>query len=79
MDDSGEYFFINFIKLEFSEHPLRCSMDLVDLRARSTFLIDLEFTGLGLLAGKSGSGTVSLDLKMHKALPNISEEDYLVH
>jgi hypothetical protein len=46
------------MKLEFSEHPLRCSMDLVDLRARSKFLADLEFMELGCLAGKIRSRSV---------------------
>jgi hypothetical protein len=35
-------------------------MDLVDLRARSTFLVDLEFAELARLAEKIGSGAVIL-------------------
>ena len=36
-------------KLVFSKHPLRC---FVDLEAKSTFLVNLEFTDLERLAGK---------------------------
>ena len=50
--------FTNSAKLEFSQHPLRCSMDLVDLRARSKFLADLEFVELGRLARKIRSRSV---------------------
>jgi hypothetical protein len=35
-------------------------MDLVDLRARSTFMGDLEFTELGRLARKIGSIAIFL-------------------
>jgi hypothetical protein len=39
-------------KLAFAEYPLRYSMDLVKLRARSMDLVDLEFSELGCLAEK---------------------------
>jgi len=42
----------NSIKLEFSEHPLRCSMELVELGARSMFFADLEFLEPKRLARK---------------------------
>jgi hypothetical protein len=45
-------------------------MDLVDLRARSTFMGDLEFTELGRLARKIGSIAIFLDLELRGALPN---------
>jgi hypothetical protein len=36
------------------EYPLRHSMDLVELGARSIDLVDLEFLEPGCLAGKNG-------------------------
>jgi hypothetical protein len=44
--------FPNSTKLEFSKYPLRCSMDLVDMGAKSTFFADLEFAELECLARK---------------------------
>jgi hypothetical protein len=41
-------------KQGFSEYPLRHSMDLVELGARSMDLVDLEFLELGCLVGKNG-------------------------
>jgi hypothetical protein len=38
----------------FAEYPLRHSMDLVELGARSMDLVDLEFLELGFLLGKNG-------------------------
>jgi hypothetical protein len=43
----------NSMRLAFSEHPLRCSMDLMDLRARSRVLADWKFMKLGHLAKKN--------------------------
>jgi hypothetical protein len=40
------------MKSAFAEYPLRHSMDLVELRARSMDLVDLEFLELWCLAGK---------------------------
>jgi hypothetical protein len=45
-------------------------MDLVELRARSIDLVDLEFLELGCLAGKKWSGAVLLNLKLLGPLPN---------
>jgi hypothetical protein len=45
-------------KLAFAEYPLRYSMDLVELRARSKDFVDLEFLELGCLAGEKWSGAV---------------------
>jgi hypothetical protein len=42
----------------FAEYPLRHSMDLVELGARSMDLVDLEFLELGCLTGKKWSGAV---------------------
>jgi hypothetical protein len=39
-------------KPDFAEYPLRHSMDLVELGARSMNLVDLEFLELGCLARK---------------------------
>jgi hypothetical protein len=41
------------MKNVFAEYPLRHSMDLVELRARSMDLVDLKFLELGCLAGKN--------------------------
>jgi hypothetical protein len=41
------------MKNVFAEYPLRHSMDLVELGARSMDLVDLEFLELGCLAGKN--------------------------
>jgi hypothetical protein len=46
-------------------------MDLVELRARSIDLVDLEFLELGCLAGKKWSGAVLLNLKLLGPLPNM--------
>jgi hypothetical protein len=59
-------------KQAFAEYPLRHSMDLVELGARSMDLVDLEFLELGCLAGKKWSGAVFLDLELRGALPNTS-------
>ena len=48
----------NSTKREFSEHPLRCSMELVELGARSMFFADLEFLKLRRLARKIWSEAV---------------------
>jgi hypothetical protein len=40
------------MKNVFVEYPLRHSMNLVELGARSMDLVDLEFLKLGCLAGK---------------------------
>jgi hypothetical protein len=45
-------------------------MDLVELRARSMDLVDLEFSELGCLAGKNWSGAIFLNLELLGALPN---------
>jgi hypothetical protein len=45
-------------------------MDLVELRARSIDLVDLELLELGCLAGKIWSGAVLLNLELLGALPN---------
>jgi hypothetical protein len=39
-------------KQGFAEYPLRHSMDMVELGARSMDLVDLEFLELGCSAGK---------------------------
>ena len=46
-------------ELKFSKHPLRCSVDLVDLGAASMFFANLEFSELGHLAENFGSMAVS--------------------
>jgi hypothetical protein len=46
------------MKNVFAEYPLRHSMDLVELGARSMDLVDLEFLELGCLAGKKWSEAV---------------------
>jgi hypothetical protein len=56
----------------FAEYPLRHSMDLVELGARSMDLVDLEFLELGCLAGKNWSRAVFVDLELRGALPNTS-------
>jgi hypothetical protein len=58
------------MKNVFAEYPLRHSMDLVKLGARSMDLVDLEFLELGCLAGKKWSGDVFVDLELRGALPN---------
>jgi hypothetical protein len=45
-------------------------MDLVELRARSIDLVDLELLELGCLAGKIWSGAVLLNLELLGALSN---------
>jgi hypothetical protein len=45
-------------KQGFAEYPLRHSMDMVELGARSMDLVDLEFLELGCSAGKKWSGAV---------------------
>jgi hypothetical protein len=42
------------MKNVFAEYPLRDSMKLVELGARSMDFVDLEFLELGCLAGKNG-------------------------
>jgi hypothetical protein len=58
------------MKNVFAEYPLRHSMDLVELGARSMDLVDPEFLKLGYLARKNWSGTVFVDLELRGALPN---------
>jgi hypothetical protein len=58
------------MKNVFAEYPLRHSMDLVELGARSMDLVDLEFLELGCLAGKKWSEAVFVDLELRGALPN---------
>jgi hypothetical protein len=58
------------MKNVFDEYPLRHSMDLVELGARSMDLVDLEFLELGCLAEKKWSGAVFVDLELRGALPN---------
>jgi hypothetical protein len=53
----------------FAEYPLRHSMDLVELGARSMDLVDLEFLELGFLLGKM-EWSCFLDLELRGALPN---------
>ena len=48
----------NSTKLEFVEHPLRCSLELVELGARFIFFTDLEFVELRRLARKIWNETV---------------------
>jgi hypothetical protein len=48
------------MKNVFVEYPLRDSMKLVELGARSMNFVDLEFLELGCLAGKKWSGAVFL-------------------
>ena len=48
----------NSTKLEFVEHPLRCSLKLVELGARFIFFTDLEFVELRRLARKIWSGAI---------------------
>jgi hypothetical protein len=45
-------------------------MDLVELRARSMDLVDLEFSELGCLVEKNWSGAIFLNLELFGALPN---------
>jgi hypothetical protein len=42
----------------FVEYPLRYFMDLVELRAKSMDLVDLEFSELGCLVEKNWSGAI---------------------
>jgi hypothetical protein len=58
------------MKNVFAEYPLRHSMYLVELGARSMDLVDLEFLELGCLAGKNWSGAIFVDLELRGALPN---------
>jgi hypothetical protein len=58
------------MKQGFTEYPLRHSIDLVELGARSIDLVDLEFLELGCLAGKKWSGAVFVDLELCGAIPN---------
>jgi hypothetical protein len=58
------------MKNVFDEYPLRHSMDLVELGARSMDLVDLEFLELGCLPEKKWSGAVFVDLELRGALPN---------
>jgi hypothetical protein len=60
------------MKNVFVEYPLRHSMNLVELGARSMDLVDLEFLKLGCLARKNWSGAVFLDLELRGTLPNTS-------
>jgi hypothetical protein len=57
-------------KTVFAEYPLRYSMDLVELGARSMFLVDLEFLELRCLARKTWSGVIFSNLELLGALPN---------
>jgi hypothetical protein len=41
-------------KHAFAEYPLRHSMDLVELGARSMYLVDLEFWSCGVWQEKNG-------------------------
>jgi hypothetical protein len=52
------------------EYPLRHSMKLVELGARSMNFVDLEFLELGCLARKKWSGAIFVDLELRGALPN---------
>jgi hypothetical protein len=54
----------------FAEYPLRHSMDLVELGARSMDLMDLEFLELECLTEKNWSRVVFVDLELRGALPN---------
>jgi hypothetical protein len=45
-------------------------MDLVELGARSMFLVDLEFLELRCLARKTWSGVIFSNLELLGALPN---------
>jgi hypothetical protein len=67
------------MKNVFAEYPLRHSMDLVELGARSMDLVDLEFLELGCLAGKKWSGAVfwiwsCVELSQTRPKSKISEE-----
>jgi hypothetical protein len=57
-------------KTAFVEYPLRYSMNLVELRARSMDLVDLKFSELKRLAEKNWSGAIFANLKLLRALPN---------
>jgi hypothetical protein len=61
---------LGFRHHNFAEYPLRYSMDLVELGARSMFLVDLEFLELRCLAGKTWSGVIFSNLELLGALPN---------
>jgi hypothetical protein len=58
------------MKNVFAEYPLRHSMKLVELGARSMDFVDLEFSELGCLAGKKWSGAIFVNLELRGALPN---------
>ena len=60
----------NSTKQELVEYPLRCSMELMELGARSIFFADLEFPELRRLARKIESGGIFLDLELLGAVPN---------
>ena len=57
-------------KTRVGGYPLRCSLKLVELGARSTFFMDLEFLGPRRLARKIWSGAVFLDLELLGAVPH---------
>jgi hypothetical protein len=61
----------------FAEYPLRHSMKLVELGARSMDFVDLEFLELGCLARKKWSGAIFVDLELRGALPNTPYIDKL--
>ena len=50
--------FHQLYKTRIFRAPLRCSMELVELEARSMFFADLEFLELRRLARKIWSGAV---------------------
>jgi len=60
----------NSTKQELVEYPLRCSMELMELGARSIFFADLEFPELRRLARKIESGAIFLDLELLGTMPN---------
>jgi hypothetical protein len=58
------------MKQGFAEYPLRHSMDLVELGARSMDLVDLEFLELGCLTGKKNGVELFFSLELRGALAN---------
>jgi hypothetical protein len=66
------------MKNVFAEYPLRHSMDLVELGARSMDLVDLEFLKLGCLARKNWSGAVFLSGAAWNSPKHLLSFDYSV-
>jgi hypothetical protein len=58
------------MKNVLAEYPLRHSMDLVELGARSMDLVDLEFFGAGVFGRKKMEWSCFVDLELRGALPN---------